>query len=86
VGRRKMTNNEIKRKATKEGYTVTDEMLRFARWLLMQTRRNDLALQARNIYAAIDKEREACAVLCETECAQNDGITCAEEIRRRGEL
>jgi hypothetical protein len=30
-------------------------------------------------------EREACAVLCETECAQNDGITCAEEIRRRGE-
>jgi hypothetical protein len=31
------------------------------------------------------EEREACAVLCETECAQNDGITCAEEIRRRGE-
>jgi hypothetical protein len=29
-------------------------------------------------------EREACAVLCETECAQNDGITCAEEIRARG--
>lgn len=32
---------------------------------------------------AIQQEREACAVLCETECAQNDGITCAEEIRRR---
>jgi hypothetical protein len=32
-----------------------------------------------------EDEREACAVLCETECAQNDGITCAEEIRRRGE-
>jgi hypothetical protein len=31
-----------------------------------------------------EKEREACAVLCETECAQNDGITCAEEIRARG--
>ena len=30
-------------------------------------------------------EREQCAVLCETECAQNDGITCAEEIRARGE-
>jgi hypothetical protein len=30
-------------------------------------------------------EREACAVLCETDLAQNDGITCAEEIRRRGE-
>jgi hypothetical protein len=29
-------------------------------------------------------EREACAVLCETDLAQNDGITCAEEIRRRG--
>jgi hypothetical protein len=34
---------------------------------------------------AVAAEREACAVLCETECAQNDGITCAEEIRRRGE-
>jgi hypothetical protein len=34
---------------------------------------------------AVDREREACAVLCETECAQNDGITCAEEIRQRGE-
>lgn len=31
------------------------------------------------------QEREACAVLCETECAQNDGITCAEAIRARGE-
>ena len=30
-------------------------------------------------------EREACAKLCETECAQNDGITCAEEIRARGQ-
>jgi hypothetical protein len=30
-------------------------------------------------------EREACAALCETECAQNDGITCAEEIRARGQ-
>jgi hypothetical protein len=28
-------------------------------------------------------EREACAKLCETECAQNDGITCAEAIRER---
>jgi hypothetical protein len=38
----------------------------------------------RNAYeAAVLAEREACAVLCETECAQNDGITCAEEIRRR---
>jgi len=33
----------------------------------------------------IQAEREACAVLCETECAQNDGITCAEAIRERGE-
>ena len=78
-----MTNNEIKKRATKEGYNVTDEMLSFARWLLMATRREDLALQTRNIMAAIEKEREACALLCETECAQNDGITCAEEIRAR---
>jgi uncharacterized membrane protein len=28
-------------------------------------------------------EREACAKLCEIECAQNDGITCAEAIRER---
>jgi hypothetical protein len=49
----------------------------------MATRREDLALQTRNIMAAIEKEREACALLCETECAQNDGITCAEEIRAR---
>jgi hypothetical protein len=34
---------------------------------------------------AVELEREACAKLCETECAQNDGITCAEEIRARGE-
>jgi hypothetical protein len=34
---------------------------------------------------AIEQEREACAVLCQIECAQNDGITCAEEIRRREE-
>ena len=33
----------------------------------------------------VQEEREACAVLCETECAQNDGITCAEAIRARGE-
>ena len=32
---------------------------------------------------AIQQEREACAKLCETECAQNDGITCAEAIRER---
>lgn len=32
-----------------------------------------------------EHERETCAVLCETDLAQNDGITCAEEIRRRGE-
>jgi hypothetical protein len=31
----------------------------------------------------VQEEREACAVLCETECAQNDGITCAEAIRER---
>ena len=36
------------------------------------------------IKKAVSEEREACAVLCETECAQNDGITCAEEIRARG--
>lgn len=29
---------------------------------------------------------EQCAVLCETECAQNDGITCAEEIRARSKI
>jgi hypothetical protein len=33
---------------------------------------------------AKDQEREACARLCETDLAQNDGITCAEEIRQRG--
>jgi hypothetical protein len=33
---------------------------------------------------AVSVEREACARLCETECAMNDGITCAEEIRARG--
>jgi len=34
---------------------------------------------------AVAAEREACARLCETDCAMNDGITCAEEIRARGE-
>jgi len=34
---------------------------------------------------AVAAEREACARLCETECAMNDGITCAEEIRQRGD-
>ena len=33
----------------------------------------------------VDAQRELCAKLCETECAQNDGITCAEEIRARSE-
>jgi predicted phage gp36 major capsid-like protein len=33
---------------------------------------------------AVAAEREACAKVCETECAMNDGITCAEEIRQRG--
>ena len=33
---------------------------------------------------AKDQERESCARLCETDLAQNDGITCAEEIRQRG--
>jgi hypothetical protein len=39
----------------------------------------------KDLEQAVLAEREACAVLCETECAQNDGITCAEEIRQRGE-
>ena len=38
-----------------------------------------------HIKSLIQAEREACAKVCETECAQNDGITCAEEIRARGE-
>lgn len=31
--------------------------------------------------AQVEAIKEQCAVLCETECAQNDGITCAESIR-----
>lgn len=36
------------------------------------------------VMAAVAAEREACAVVCETEGARNDGITCAELIRERG--
>ena len=37
------------------------------------------------VQAAVEQEREECAKLCETEGAQNDGITCAELIRDRGQ-
>lgn len=32
-----------------------------------------------------ESRQERCAVLCETECANNDGITCAEAIRAMGQ-
>ena len=38
---------------------------------------------AKLIEQSVKDARESCAELCETECAQNDGITCAEEIRSR---
>jgi hypothetical protein len=70
-----MNNKEIFELAEKCG-----EWDDFGRWTF---RTDDRLLK---FVMGIQKaEREACAVLCETECAQNDGITCAEEIRQRGE-
>ena len=63
--------------ATGHGDTVED-LLKELEWQIAENWTNALV-------KGVEGEREQCAVLCETECAQNDGITCAEEIRARGD-
>ena len=63
--------------ATGHGDTVED-LLKELEWQILEN-------WHRAMVNGVETEREACAVLCEKECAQNDGITCAEEIRARGE-
>ena len=63
--------------STGHGNTVED-LLKELEWQIAENWTNALV-------KGVEGEREACAVLCEKECAQNDGITCAEEIRARGE-
>ena len=63
--------------STGHGDTVED-LLKELEWQIAENWTNALV-------KGVEGEREACAVLCEKECAQNDGITCAEEIRARSE-
>ena len=45
----------------------------------------DLNYERFMVQKACEWQRERDAQICETECAQNDGITCAEAIRKGGE-
>jgi len=69
-----MTDEEIFDLAEQHGW-----MDDFGRWNFKDDGLINFAL------ALLKAEGEACARLCETECAMNDGITCAEEIRQRGD-
>ena len=69
-----MTDEEIFDLAETHGW-----MDDFGRWNFKDDGLISFALEV------LKAEREACARLCETECAMNDGITCAEEIRARGD-
>jgi hypothetical protein len=76
-----MSRDDVIRMAKKAGF-VCDE----ADFVFQKPGRVGIQLELERFANLVRAdEREACAALCETECAQNDGITCAEEIRARGQ-
>lgn len=81
-----MTDAELKELAQHNRFPDEhmDLLVGFGRKVLMARRQFDLELQTMNIRAAIRKEREACAQLCD-DIWQEDGtaMQCRDAIRSR---
>jgi hypothetical protein len=88
-----MTDAELKELAQHNRFPDEhmDLLVNFGRRVLMARRQFDLELQTMNIRAAIKKEREACAKVCEDLVLAHPGRAdltadqCAAAIRARGQ-
>lgn len=83
-----MTDAKLKKLAKEHNYDPTYELISFARLVLINAKIQDLKSVAINTQLAIEKEREACAKLCD-ELSDKDGFegcyadACAQAIRAR---
>ncbi len=88
----RMTDKELKELARFNNYPEEhmDLLVQWGRRVLMARRQFDLELQAMNIRAAVMKEREACAKVCDDIISasegerQNGAILAHNAIRARG--
>jgi len=80
-----MTDAQLKKLAKENNIEPTYELLTFARLVLINAKIQDLKLVAINTRLAVEKEREACAKLCE-EPGWNAANWCAKQIRARGDV
>jgi hypothetical protein len=78
-----MTDAQLKKLAKENNIEPTYELLAFARLVLINAKIQDLKSVAINTRLAVEKEREACAKLCE-EYQWADRA--AEAIRARGDV
>ena len=91
-----MTDAQLKKLAKENNIEPTYELLAFARLVLINAKIQDLKLVAINTRLAVDKEREACAKICEEGTGEPLSVTAlkiclrernriAKAIRARGE-
>ncbi len=87
-----MTDAQLKKLAKENNYEPTYELISFARLVLINAKIQDLKSVAINTRAAVMKEREACAKVCEENSTMFGdsaliGVcrTNAKRIRARGE-
>ena len=79
-----MTDAQLKKLAKQNNFEPTYELLAFARLVLINAKIKDLKLVAINTRIAVEKEREACAKVCDG-WPDYDVQGLAEAIRARGE-
>ena len=85
-----MTDAQLKKLAKENNYEPSYELISFARLVLINAKIQDLKSVAINTRLAVQKEREACAKVCDDR-ADADGFEgcyaneCAKAIRARGE-
>lgn len=86
-----MTDKELIELARFNNYPEEhmDLLVQWGRRVLMARRQFDLELQTMNIRAAVMKEREACAKVCEDRAGErhlSEAQMCAAAIRARGQV
>jgi len=84
-----MTDAQLKKLAKENNIEPTYELLAFARLVLINAKIQDLKLVAINTRLAVEKEREACAQICDFYYKENGRDKqfkfAAMHIRARGE-
>ena len=85
-----MTDAQLKKLAKENNIEPTYELLTFARLVLINAKIKDLKSVAINTRLAVQKEREACAKVCDEMWAETGrdawANDCAKAIRARGEI